>query len=103
MTISAIAIRLARAKRVIVSAATLTVDLVDGRTISAPLVWYPRLLHGSVTERRNWRIIGEGEGIHWPDLDEDVSIENLILGQPSGESQRSFKEWLETHSGKNPA
>ncbi len=81
----------------------LTVDLADGRTISAPLAWYPRLLHGSVTERRNWRLIGEGEGIHWPDLDEDISVENLILGQPSGESQRSFKEWLETRSGKSPA
>jgi len=103
MTISGIEIRLARAKRVIVSADALTVDLADGRTISAPLAWYPRLLHGSLPERRNWRLIGEGEGIHWPDLDEDISIENLILGQPSGESQRSFKEWLETRSGKNPA
>jgi hypothetical protein len=103
MTISATEIRLARANRVIVSADTLTVDLADGRTISAPLAWYPRLLNGSVAERRNWRLIGDGEGIHWPDLDEDISIENLILGQPSGESQRSFKEWLETRGAKNAA
>jgi hypothetical protein len=46
-------------------------------------------------ERNNWRLIGGGEGIHWPDLDEDVSVENLLRGKPSGESQRSFKRWLE--------
>ncbi len=60
-----------------------------------PLAWYPRLLHGKAEERNNWRLIGEGEGIHWPDLDEDISVENVISGKPSGESQRSFKQWLE--------
>ena len=74
---------------------TLTVELSDGRVISVPLAWYPRLLHSTPEERRNWRLIGDGEGIHWPDLDEDISIENLILGKPSGESQRSLKRWLE--------
>ena len=74
---------------------TLTVELTDGRTISVPLTWYPRLLHGTQMERNNWRLIGNGEGIHWPDLDEDISVENLVLGRRSGESQHSFKEWLE--------
>lgn len=73
----------------------LIIDLADGRTISAPLAWYPRLLHGAPEERNNWRLIGNGEGIHWPDLDEDISVENVLFGQPSGESQRSFRRWLE--------
>ena len=73
----------------------LSVDLSDGRTISVPLAWYPRLMHGTSAERSNWRFIGDKEGIHWPDLDEDISVENLLLGKPSGESQRSFKQWLE--------
>jgi len=73
---------------------TLTVDLADGRTISVPTAWYPRLLHGTQEERDHWRIGGAGEGIHWPDLDEDVSVENLLAGRASGESQRSFERWL---------
>ncbi len=73
----------------------LSVDLADGRTISVPIGWYPRLLHGSPEERNNWRLIGEGEGIHWPELDEDISVENIVAGKPSGESQRSLKRWLE--------
>jgi uncharacterized protein DUF2442 len=73
----------------------LSVDLSDGRTISVPLAWYPRLMHGTDAERHNWRLIGDREGIHWPDLDEDISVENLLLGKPSGESQNSFKRWLE--------
>ena len=73
---------------------TLSIDLADGRSISAPLAWYPRLVHGTPLERQNWRLIGRGGGIHWPDLDEDISVENLILGQPSGESQSSFQAWL---------
>ncbi|MGH2416576.1 MAG: DUF2442 domain-containing protein [Microcystaceae cyanobacterium] len=74
---------------------TLSADLSDGRTISVPLAWYPRLLHGSSEERNNWRLIGRGEGVHWTGLDEDISTKNLILGQPSGESQKSFQRWLE--------
>ena len=74
---------------------SLIVDLDDGRTISAPLAWYPRLLHGTLEERNNWCLIGKGEGIHWPDLDEDISLENILFGKPSGESQYSFKRWLE--------
>jgi hypothetical protein len=73
---------------------TLTVELDDGRTLSVPIAWYPRLLHGSQLERTNWEWIGDGEGIHWPDLDEDISIEGLILGRRSGESQGSLQRWL---------
>ena len=86
-------IRLARAQDVVVTDDTLTVDLSDGRTISVPLGWYPRLLQGSVEERKNWRLVGQGQGIHWPALDEDIAVEDLILGKPSGESQQSLKQW----------
>jgi hypothetical protein len=85
----------ARALDVQLTDECLSVDLSDGRTISVPLAWYPRLMHGNDAERNNWRFIGDKEGIHWPDLDEDISVENLLLGKPSGESQNSFKRWLE--------
>ena len=85
----------AKAQNITVTDDTLAVDLSDGRTISVPLLWYPRLVHGNERERNNWRFIGDKEGIHWPDLDEDISIENLLMGQPSGESQSSYKRWLE--------
>lgn len=84
------------AQAVHVSADTLTVDLTDGRSIAVPLAWYPRLASGTVAERSHWRFVGRGEGIHWPDLDEDISIDNLLTGARSGESQRSFKQWLES-------
>jgi hypothetical protein len=87
--------RSATALQAAVTDDTLTVDLSDGRTISAPLAWYPRLLHGTAEERGRWRLIGQGRGLHWPDLDEDISVENLLDGKPSGESQKSFTEWLE--------
>lgn len=73
---------------------TLTVDLEDGRTISAPIGWYPRLAHGTPTERANFEISGAGYGIHWPDLDEDIGIEGLVLGKRSTESPASFERWL---------
>ena len=85
----------ARAQSVTVTEDTLVVDLNDGRTISVPLAWYPRLLHGTAEERNNWRLIGGQEGIHWPELDEDISVAGLLAGKPSGESQSSFKRWLE--------
>ena len=84
-----------RAQSLVVTEDSLIVDLSDGRSITVPLAWYPRLVYGRPEERNNWRWIGDREGIHWPDLDEDVSVENLILGQPSGESQDSFRRWLE--------
>ena len=82
---------------------TLSVELSDGRTISVPLAWYPRLSHGTSSERDHWRLIGNGRGIHWPDLDEDISVENLLAGQPSGESQTSFKRWLDQRTKKQAA
>lgn len=88
------------AERVSVTQADLIVDLADGRTVSVPLAWYPRLLHGTALERRKWRLIGEGEGIHWPDLDEDISVEHLILGKSSGESQRSLMAWLDERAAQ---
>ena len=84
------------ATNVLVTDDTLTVDLSDGRTISVPLAWYPRLVHGTQEERSDWRLIGRGEGIHWPQLDDDISVEGLIAGKPSGESQGSLARWLET-------
>ena len=72
-----------------------TVSLADGRTITVPLEWFPRLVHASAAERENWRLIGQGEGLHWPDLDEDINIHDLLLGRRSAESRSSFERWLE--------
>jgi hypothetical protein len=98
MTTLAIELRMVSAQNVQVTDEALIVDLSDGRTVSVPLAWFPRLLHGTPEERNKWRLIGDGEGIHWPALDEDISVENLILGKPSGESQKSFKKWLEARA-----
>ena len=75
---------------------TLSLELTDGRSVSVPLDWYPRLLHATPEERGNWRLLGQGLGIHWPDLDEDISVEGVLLGKPSGESQASFQKWLKS-------
>ena len=79
---------------------SLDVELADGRSISVPLAWYPRLLHATTNERAHFRFIGGGEGIHWPDLDEDISVEGIVAGRPSGESQRSLQRWLESRAAK---
>ncbi len=71
----------------------LVVELKDGRTVSVPLACFPRLLHGAAAERGNWELLGDGEGIHWPDLDEDISVEGLLAGIPSREGQASLKRW----------
>ena len=73
----------------------LIVDLVDGRSVSVPLVWYPRLLRASMKERELFRLIGSGEGIHWELLDEDISVEGIVAGRRSMESAESFRRWLE--------
>ena len=72
----------------------LSVELVDGRTIVVPTSWFPRLANGTPAERSNWRLIGSGDGIHWPDLDEDISVRSLLAGRPSGETQDSLARWL---------
>ena len=95
MNISTVEVRVPDAEDLVVTDDTLTAELSDGRTISIPLAWYPRLTHATEEERSNWRLIGGGQGIHWPDLDEDVSVEGLLAGRPSGESQESLRRWLE--------
>lgn len=96
MTISMISMNVPEAEKVTVTGDTLTVELSDGRAIQVPVAWYPRLAHGTPRERANWLLIGGGPGIHWPDLDEDISVEGLLAGRASGESQRSLKRWLES-------
>ena len=99
MSTSTAEIRSASATEVSVTNDTLAFELADGRFISAPLAWYPRLFHGTVEERSRWRLIGQGLGVHWPDLDEDISVENLLVGRPSTESQDSLKKWLAQRAG----
>ena len=95
MSISGTELREAVAQGVTASDEVLIVDLADGRTITVPLAWFPRLAHGTPTERANWRLIGGGVGIHWPDLDEDISVESLLAVQRSGETQESLRRWLQ--------
>lgn len=102
MNVSTLKVSVPEAMTIEVTEDTLTAELSDGRTVSVPLSWYPRLIHATPEERGNWRLIGSGEGIHWPDLDEDISVEMLLGGWPSGESQRSFKRWLEAKQAGLP-
>lgn len=81
------------AHRVRVTDHALTVELVDGRVVSVPTPWYPRLAEASDRERRTWVLIGAGVGIHWPALDEDVSVDGLLRGERSGESRASLRSW----------
>ncbi len=85
---------LPKIREVRVTEDTLSVDLEDGRTISVPLAWYPRLAYATPEERRRFEIVGAGYGIHWPDLDEDISVEGLLAGKRSTESPQSFEQWL---------
>lgn len=78
------------------SADSMHVQLDDGRSLSVPLAWYPRLLHGTPQEREVFELIGEGEGFHWPKLDEDISVEGLLAGRRSAESDASLAKWLKT-------
>ena len=95
MTTSGTELREAIAQSLTVTDDSLAVDLADGRTITVPLAWYPRLAHGTPAERANWRLIGRGVGIHWSDLDEDISVDSLMAGRRSGETQESLGRWLE--------
>src|SRR5438270_10105740 len=79
---------------------TLSVDLEDGRTIAVPIGWYPRLAHSTLAERANFQISGAGYGIYWPDLDEDICLEGLLLGKKSIESSTSFERWLRRDQGR---
>ena len=93
-------IAIPRATQVIVTDDTLTVDLEDGRTISVPIGWFPRLAHGNAVERANVEISGAGFGLHWPDLDEDIGVEGLLLGRRSAESAASFARWLQRRASE---
>ena len=93
-------VRVAEVLDVAVSEETLRVELSDGRTLSVPTGWYPRIAYATAEERGNWTIIDGGRGIHWPELDEDLSLQGLLAGRSSGEGQLSLKRWLETRSGK---
>ncbi|MER3435580.1 MAG: DUF2442 domain-containing protein [Leptolyngbya sp. ERB_1_1] len=84
------------AEQVTVTHDRLIVDLADGRILSVPLSWYPRLMFASDAERQNWQILGDGDAIEWTDLDEHIGIEGLLAGRRSGESQKSFQHWLST-------
>lgn len=94
MTSSTVDAPAAAALRVTLTDDTLAVELSDGRSVAVPLAWYPRLAHATPAERVEWRLIGGGTGVHWPAVDEDVSVENLLAGKPSAESQRSLRRWL---------
>src|SRR3954463_13284699 len=95
MSTSGTEVREATAQSITVTDDALIAELADGRTIAVPLAWFPRLAHGRPAERANWRLIGGGEGINWPDLDEDISVESLLAGRRSGETQDSLRRWLE--------
>ena len=90
------------AETVMVSGDTLTAELSDGRTISVPLDWYPRLPHAKREERHNWRLIGGGAGIHWSDLDEDISVKGMMAGRPDAENRKSFQRPLEAERAGRP-
>ncbi|MGB7160567.1 MAG: DUF2442 domain-containing protein [Tepidisphaeraceae bacterium] len=82
-----------RAERVVVTEHHVTVDFIDGRTISVPLTWYPRVLNGTAAERANFEIWDDG--LYWPDLNGDISFSAILLGRKSGESAKSFERWLD--------
>ena len=80
------------------TADSMIVVLGDGRRLSVPLAWYPRLLHATSAERSNWQLLGDGYAIEWPDLDEHIGVEGLLAGRRSGESSASFQRWLAKRS-----
>ena len=94
MSTSGIDLREVAAQSVAISDDALVAHLADGRTITVPLAWFPRLLHGTTPERTNFRLVGGGSGIHWPDLDGVISVASLLAGRRSGETQESLRRWL---------
>ena len=101
MSSSAIEVDVPSATYVVVSGEALTVTLADGRMVSTPLSWYPRLHHGSPAERNSWKLLGHGTGVHWPALDEDLSVEGMLAGRPSMESKASLAKWLAGQNKKS--
>ena len=102
-TLSAVmTLTLSRIISVTVTDDTVSVDLEDGRTIAVPIGWYPRLAHGTLAERANVQISGAGYGMHWPELDEDVGVEGLLMGKQSTESAASFERWLQRRKARQP-
>ena len=99
---NSVVVTLARVLKVEVTDDTLSIDLEDGRSVSVPIGWYPRLANGTPAERANLQISGAGYGIHWPDLDEDIGVEGLLLGKHSSESRSSFERWLQRRREKLP-
>jgi hypothetical protein len=85
-------------QRVEVSGNEIAVFLSDGRSVHVPLAWYPRLANGLPADRQVHQLIGRGLGIHWPELDEDISLENILQGQASGESEQSFARWTDWYA-----
>ncbi|MGB3789299.1 MAG: DUF2442 domain-containing protein [Phormidesmis sp.] len=83
---------------VLVENNSLAVTLADGRSLTVPLEWYPRLLHASTAERIHWQLLGYGYAIEWPDLDEHIGVEGLLAGRRSSESQRSLQRWLKSRT-----
>ena len=102
MSSSGVEIQEARARSVRVTEEALEVELVDGRTIIVPLAWYPRLWHGTPQERDNFEIFGDGAYLHWPALDEDLTVAGLLAGQRSGESPQSLRKWLASRKARTP-
>lgn len=101
MTGSAAAVGTPTAVSVAVTGETLTAALADGRGISVPLAWYPRLLHASPAERDRWELSSDGQHVHWPGLDEDIGVEGLLAGWRSDESEESLRRWIEAkHAGR---
>ena len=101
MSSSGVEIQEARARSVSVGDDALTVELVDGRTIIVPLAWYPRLWHGTPQERNHFEIFGDGAYLHWPALDEDLTVAGLLAGHRSGESPESLSKWLASRKSAN--
>ena len=89
------------ARAVAITDDEIVVDLVDGRRMSVPLAWYPRLLYGTVAERQNYRLLGDGYAIEWPDLDEHIGVEGLLAGRAGGENRNSLERWLAARNARS--